>query len=96
MRPTYTPTPIDTSHVQLPPQLEKLTELLSRNAHEVWARQRLADGWVWGPERDDRRKLHPSLIPYDELSESEKTYDRSTAMETVRVILALGFRILKD
>ena len=96
MNPAYTPDPIDTSTVRLPWELENLTELLSRNAHDVWARQRMADGWRWGPERDDNRKLHPCLTPYDELPESEKTYDRGTAMETVKVILALGFRISKE
>lgn len=91
----YRPAPIDTSKVRVPGEIEELTEKLSRNAHEVWAQQRLADGWRWGPQRDDARKLHPSLVPYEKLPESEKIYDRSTAMETVKAILALGFRIQK-
>jgi hypothetical protein len=90
----YTPAPIDTSRVALAPEVTELTELLSRNAHDVWARQRLAAGWHWGPQRDDARKEHPSLVPYDRLSEPEKELDRQTAMETLRVILALGFRIV--
>ena len=89
----YTPEPIDTSQVRLPREVEELTEKLSRNAHDHWARQRMADGWRWGASRDDARKLHPSLIPYEELPESEKIYDRATAMETVKAILALGLRI---
>ena len=89
----YRPEPIDTSHVRLPHALEELTETLARSTHDIWAKQRMADGWCWGPARDDGRKLHPSLIPYAELPESEKTYDRATAMETVKAILALGFRI---
>jgi hypothetical protein len=91
----YEPTPIDTSRVTLSPALSELTELLSRNAHDVWARQRIAEGWRWGPARDDVRKEHPGLVPYDRLSESEKELDRQTAMETVRVILALGFRVVR-
>lgn len=90
----YTPAPLDTSHVAIGSELAQLTELLSRNAHDVWARQRLADGWRWGPERNDARKEHPGLVPYDRLSESEKELDRQTAMETLRAILALGFRIV--
>ena len=90
----YTPAPLDTSHVAIGPELARLTELLSRNAHDVWARQRLADGWRWGPARNDVRKEHPGLVPYDRLSESEKELDRQTAMETLRAILALGFRIV--
>ena len=92
----YRPAPIDTSKVRLPREIEELTEKLARNAHEIWARQRVADGWRWGPHRDDQRKLHPSLVPYEELPESEKVYDRSAAMETVKAILGLGFRISRD
>jgi len=91
----YRPQPIDTSGVQLPREIADLTELLARNAHENWAAQRQADGWRWGPTRDDVRKLHPSLVPYDELPESERVYDRATAMETVKGILKLGFCISK-
>ena len=92
----YRPEPIDTSQVRLPREIEELTEKLSRNAHEIWARQRMADGWRRGAARDDVRKLHPGLVPYEELPESEKLYDRSTAMETVKAILALGFRISRE
>jgi hypothetical protein len=90
----YQPNPIDTSRVTLPSEVSELTELLARNAHDVWARQRIADGWRWGPARDDSRKEHPGLVPYAELTESEKELDRHTAMETLRVILALGFRVV--
>ncbi len=94
-RDAYRPLPIDTAKVRIPREVEELTEMLARNTHEVWARQRMADGWRWGVHRDDARKLHPSLVPYEQLPESEKEYDRGTAMETVRAILALGFRISK-
>jgi hypothetical protein len=90
---TYEPAPRDTSEVTLPRSILELTELLAKNAHENWARQRIQDGWTYGPKRDDPKKEHPSLVPYDELPESEKEYDRRTAMETVKTILALGYRI---
>ena len=89
----YHPAPRDTSGVELPHAVEELTELLAKNAHENWARQRMDDGWKYGPRRDDARKEHPSLVPYEELSESEKEYDRRTAMETLKTILSLGYRI---
>jgi ryanodine receptor 2 len=92
---TYIPKPIDTTGVQLTDDIMKLTETLAKNAHEVWARGRMAEGWRYGPRRDDERKEHPALIPYEDLPESEKEYDRNTAMETLRVITALGYRILK-
>ncbi len=91
---TPSPIPIDTSDIALPSELLALTETLARHAHEVWQRQRLADGWTFGPERDDARRLHPSLVPYDELSDSERQYDRNAAMETLRAVIALGYRIL--
>jgi hypothetical protein len=92
----YRPEPIDTSKVRVPSEISELTERLARNTHDVWARQRLADGWRWGKARDDARKLHPSLVPYEELPESEKIYDRATAMETIKAILALGFSITRE
>lgn len=91
----YKPEPRDTSQVTLPPAIEELTELLAKNAHENWARQRMAEGWRWGPRRDDAKKEHPGLVPYERLSEEEKDYDRKTAMETLKTILALGYRIEK-
>jgi RyR domain len=91
----YKPAPRDTSGVRLPRELAELTELLARNTHENWARRRVDEGWRYGPARDDAKKEHPSLVPYERLSESEKDYDRTTAMETVKTILALGYRIGK-
>jgi len=92
---TYQPQPLDTSKVLLPADLVALTERLALNTHENWARQRLRDGWRYGPTRDDTTKEHPCLIPYDHLPESEKEYDRNTAMETIKAIQALGYRIVK-
>src|SRR5690349_18015984 len=89
----YKPSPIDTSGVVLPADLVELTERLAEHTHDVWAAQRATEGWTWGPERDDARKLHPDLVPYSELSESEKEYDRRTALETLKAIVALGYRI---
>ena len=91
----YKPQPIDTSGAQLTEEILELTERLAENAHELWARQRLAEGWRHGPRRDEIKKEHPSLIPYEKLSESEKEYDRSVAMGTLKAILALGYRIEK-
>lgn len=89
----YRPQPIDTRAIELPEHLEPLRERLARNTHEVWARQRLADGWTWGPRRDDARKQHPCLVPFDELPESEKDYDRVVSGEVVKAILAMGYRL---
>lgn len=89
----YTPHPVDTSSIELSEPLEKLTEVMARNVHEVWAAGRIAQGWQWGATRDDLLKLHPCLVPYDELPESEREYDRQTAVETLKLIRFLGFKI---
>jgi len=91
----YEPAPLDTSTTDLPPALLQLQEQLAKNTHEVWASQRIVDGWRWGASRDDQRKEHPCLVPYEELPESEKQYDRNTAMETLKAIVAMGYRIAK-
>ena len=91
----YVPKPIETSAVDLS-NLQPLVEKLVRNAHEIWAQQRMKDGWIWGPHRDDARKTHPCLVPYEELPESEKLYDRAVVTETLKAALALGFRIVHE
>jgi ryanodine receptor 2 len=91
---TYRPQPIDTSKVVLPDSLMNLTEVLAANTHEQWAVQRIADGWSFGPTRDDARREHPCLVPYDQLPESEKKFDRITALETLKTIAAKGYRIV--
>ena len=92
---TYTPRPADTSKVQLSEELMQLTEEMARNVHDVWAVGRIADGWTWGPERNDVKKENPCLVPYEELPDSEKEYDRNTSIETLKLILSLGYRIEK-
>lgn len=91
----YIPQPVDTTSVELPSELMPLTEQMARNVHEVWAQTRISQGWTYGPVRDDERKQHPCLVPYEDLPESEKVYDRNTAMETLRLILKLGFSVSK-
>jgi ryanodine receptor 2 len=89
----YHPHPIDTSRVELSRGLQSLIERLSQNNHDVWARGRIGQGWTWGPHRDDAAKQHPCLVPYADLPESEKEYDRNTVVEALKAIVALGYRI---
>jgi hypothetical protein len=93
---TYIPEPIGTSKVVLSEDLLNLTEQLAENTHDIWARGRMAEGWTYGPERNDAAKKHPDLIPYNQLPESEKEFDRRTAMETLKAIVALGYKIEKE
>lgn len=91
----YIPQPIDTTDVKLPEDLESLVEQMSKNVHEVWAETRISQGWTFGEKRNDDLKTHPCLIPYEELPEEEKEYDRNTSIGTLKLIMKLGFRICK-
>jgi len=91
----YIPQPIDTTDVKLPEDLETLVEQMSKNVHEVWAETRISQGWTFGEKRNDDLKTHPCLIPYEELPEEEKEYDRNTSIGTLKLILKLGFKICK-
>ncbi len=92
---SYVPHPFPTDSIELPATLEDLLEALAENTHEVWSAGRIREGWTYGPQRDDARRTHPGLVPYDQLSFSEQEYDRNTAKETLRFILAHGYRIAK-
>ena len=92
---TYKPEPIDTTSVELSEDIMELSELLAKNTHDLWAKGRIGEGWKYGPERNDTRKEHPCLVPYNELPESEKKYDRDISMEALKVILGLGYKIEK-
>lgn len=91
----YKPKPIDTSEIVLPEELNALVEQIARNVHEVWAKERIKEGWTYGPNRDDVKKTTPCLVDYDELPENEKEYDRKTALETLKLVCKLGYKISK-
>jgi len=91
----YTPTPIGTDQVTLSQDIKDLAEVLAKNTHDVWATGRIKEGWIYGDVRDDIKKTHPCLVPYEDLPESEKEYDRATSLETIKVILSLGYVIRK-
>lgn len=91
----YKPEPMNTESVVLPEKILELGERIAQNAHECWAKQRMAEGWRYGPVRDDTKKLHPCLVPYDQLTDSEKEYDRIVSIESLKLIYAFGFEIEK-
>ena len=92
----YIPQPVYTGDIELGKELEVLVEAMAKNVHEVWAATRIEQGWSYGTERNDEKKLHPCLIAYEELPESEKEYDRNTAIETLKLIKKLGFAICRE
>lgn len=92
----YKPEPINTDDVVLDSDITELSELIAKNTHEVWSLGRINDGWTYGEKRDDEKKHHPCLIPYEELTEEEKDYDRNTSLETLKLIVKLGYKITKN
>ena len=96
MKSSYVPQPMDTSDIQLPEGMDMLVERMAKNVHEVWAQNRIKQGWRWGVERSDSLKTHPCLVAYEELPEEEREYDRCTALETLKLITKLGFKISSE
>lgn len=92
----YRPAPLDLNETTIPKDLESLIEALARNVHETWAQERLNEGWRLGPVRNDALKQTPCLVPYEDLPEEEKEYDRKTALATIQFILKYGFTITKQ
>ena len=92
----YIPQPVNTDDVVLPEELIDLSEQISKNVHEVWSKNRMEQGWTYGEQRDDEHRETPCLVPYEELSEEEKDYDRNTSQETLKLILKLGFKITRE
>ena len=92
----YEPHPIDVDSIPLDGDLEELQEAIAENAHDVWAKARINEGWSYGKERDDSNKLHPDLIPYTALPDSEKEYDRIMAFNTIKLVKKLGYKIIKQ
>ena len=96
MKPTYVPKPAQTDDIVLSEELNGLVEAMAKNVHDVWAESRISQGWTYGPERNDALKTHPCLVPYEDLPEVEKAYDRDTAVGTLKLICKLGFKITKE
>ena len=93
---TYKPAPMDLTDILLPESLTELTEAIAENTHEVWSKNRMDEGWTYGPVRDEKNLKHPDLLPYSDLTEGEKEYDRATAMNAIKLIVKLGYKIAKE
>lgn len=92
---TYHPKLIDLKHVDLPEGFNELREAIAENAHDMWAMERQSEGWTYGLKRDDSKLETPDMVPYGNLPESEKEYDRIMAEDTLRLLIALGYKIEK-
>ena len=93
---TYHPKLIDLEYVELPEGFDELREAIAENAHDRWALERQSEGWTYGPKRDDSKLETPDMVPYAQLPESEKQYDRVMAEDTLKLLTALGYKIEKN
>lgn len=91
---TYNPCPVNLDSIELPTSLDELIEQIAENVHDVWAKSRIDEGWTFGNERNDEKKTHPCLVPYNQLPEIEKDYDRKTAINSIKLVIKLGYRII--
>lgn len=91
----YSPKPIPSEGIELTDELVSLRETLAEHLHDVWALGRMKQGWTYGAKRDDDAMTHPCLVPYTDLPEDEKEFDRASAIGTLKAILASGFQITR-
>ena len=70
-------------------------DILAQMEKRRWNAERLLSGWIYGEERNNDLKIHPLLIPWEELDEEEKKKDRDTVANITNTITALGFSLTK-
>ncbi len=92
---TYNPNPEDTSNIKLSDDIVAVFEQISKNTHEVWAKGRIDEGWIHGDIYDGIRKMHPRLVPYEQLPEDEKAFDRNTTAQVIKMLIKLGFIVIR-
>jgi len=92
----YKPNPVDTTKVEISKELQDALEVVSKNIHEVWAKQKMDDGWTYAPETDEDKKTHRCITEYENLTEQDKQYDRNTVTQTVKTLLKMGYKITKN
>lgn len=89
----YKPAPLDLSAVTLNPKMEELVDQLAENTHNLWAKERIQQGWTYGLEEDSENLRSPHLVPYSKVDEAIKKANRDTASETVRTLLVYGYNL---
>lgn len=89
----YKPAPLDLSAVTLNPKMEELVDQLAENTHNLWAKERIQQGWTYGLEEDSDNLRSPHLVPYAKVDEAIKKANRDTASETVRTLLVYGYNL---
>uniref|UniRef100_A0A673CUD6 Ryanodine receptor 2b (cardiac) n=1 Tax=Sphaeramia orbicularis TaxID=375764 RepID=A0A673CUD6_9TELE len=89
----YRPAPLDLSHVLLSSALEEVVNLLAENDHNVWARERIKQGWTYGAQQDVKAKRSPHLVPYSLLDERSRRAGRAGVRDAVCTLLTYGYSL---
>ncbi|XP_067335759.1 ryanodine receptor 3-like isoform X9 [Channa argus] len=89
----YKPSPLDLSDIKLTPGQELLVDKLAENAHNVWAKDRIKQGWTYGIQQDLKSKRNPRLVPYALLDERTKKSNRDSLREAIRTLIGYGYNI---
>ena len=80
--------------LEMTPETEALVEDIAQKVHAAWVDLRKKDGWTYGPKRNDDTKQTPCLVPYEQLPEEEKQYDRNTAVCAIRALIENGYELI--
>lgn len=91
---TYRPDVLRYEKIVLPEDLTELCEKMAEYAHDMWATERQSEGWTYGKKRDDGKLQTPDMVPYAQLPDSERMYDRNLSMGTLKLLYALGYKIV--
>nr|XP_040017274.1 ryanodine receptor 3 isoform X14 [Gasterosteus aculeatus aculeatus] len=89
----YKPAPLDLSDVKLNAGQEVLVDKLAENAHNVWAKDRIKQGWTYGIQQDLKSRRNPRLVPYAFLDERTKKSNRDSLREAIRTMVGYGYDI---
>jgi len=87
----YKPAPLDLSAIELNPKTEELVDKLAENTHNVWARERITQGWTYGLSEDTEARRSPHLVQYGDVDDAIKVANRAAASETVKTLLVYGY-----
>uniref|UniRef100_A0A452IT39 Uncharacterized protein n=1 Tax=Gopherus agassizii TaxID=38772 RepID=A0A452IT39_9SAUR len=89
----FNPQPVDTSNITIPEKLEYFINKYAEHSHDKWSMEKFANGWIYGETYSESSKVQPLMKQYKLLSEKEKEIYRWPIKESLKTMLAWGWRI---
>ncbi len=71
-------------------------EYLAEMEHGRWTAERLRSGWRWAPQRDAEAKVSPHLVPWAQLPEDIRQYDREFVERIPGMLATVGLEIVRE